>query len=424
MVHITVLMMVKNEKKRLKITLNSIANFADSITVYDTGSTDNTIQIFKDFSEKHSIPLRLKEGEFVDFSTSRNIALEFVESFEDVDYALLMDVNDELKGGDKLRIISEKEIKHKDRTCYLLCQQWYSPEYTKYYNTRFIKIRNGWRYKGSVHEYLWNDNKKEKNRITDEIVLYQDRTQDDDKTSKRFDRDKVFLMKDYDKDPKDSRTLFYLAQTCACLHDYEEAYYYYKCRTQVDGFKEEKFHSYLRLGDMASRLGHEWSDIMTWFIKAFEFTARVEPLVKIATHYRDVKKWKLAYMHISMACELKYPENTILFVDNNSYEYTRWHIMGIVGYCTSRFEEGEAAVRKAIETRDQEVDKGNLKFYIDRKAKAKGETKKEVKAKCKSQTRVEFIKSYLERRKNDGLPMSKLNKKARSAWKKNKYKCI
>ena len=71
MVHIAVLMMVKNETKRLHISLDSVVGFADSLVIFDTGSTDNTIQISKDFSEKYNIPLRLKEGAFIDFSTRR-----------------------------------------------------------------------------------------------------------------------------------------------------------------------------------------------------------------------------------------------------------------------------------------------------------------------------------------------------------------
>ena len=36
-------MMVKNEKKRLHVSLESIKNVADALIIYDTGSTDETI---------------------------------------------------------------------------------------------------------------------------------------------------------------------------------------------------------------------------------------------------------------------------------------------------------------------------------------------------------------------------------------------
>ena len=52
--------MVKDESKLIKITLISCLGVVDSLVVYDTGSTDNTVEIIKDFSIKHNIPLHLK----------------------------------------------------------------------------------------------------------------------------------------------------------------------------------------------------------------------------------------------------------------------------------------------------------------------------------------------------------------------------
>ena len=54
MVHIAVLMMVKNETKRLIVSLNSIKNFADSLVIFDTGSTDDTIEICKNFCDNNN----------------------------------------------------------------------------------------------------------------------------------------------------------------------------------------------------------------------------------------------------------------------------------------------------------------------------------------------------------------------------------
>ena len=61
--------MLKNEEKRIHVSLESIKNL-DGLIIYDTGSTDNTINIIKDFSTLNNIPLHLITGEFIDFSTS------------------------------------------------------------------------------------------------------------------------------------------------------------------------------------------------------------------------------------------------------------------------------------------------------------------------------------------------------------------
>jgi glycosyltransferase involved in cell wall biosynthesis len=61
---IAALIMVKNEEKSIEVTLNSIKNHIKHVIVYDTGSTDNTINIIKNTCEKNNQTLYLKNGTF------------------------------------------------------------------------------------------------------------------------------------------------------------------------------------------------------------------------------------------------------------------------------------------------------------------------------------------------------------------------
>lgn len=422
-VHIACLMMVKNEKKRLHVTLKSLENNIDSLVIYDTGSTDNTIQILKDWSAKTNIPLRLKEGTFVDFSTSRNVALDFADTFDDIDFLLMCDVNDELQGGKKLREFAKTQV-GTPTSAYLTCQHWWSGQYDKYYNMRFIKSRSGWRYRGRVHEWLKDTNSSTDQpshpviRLPDDIVLYQDRTQDDDKSSKRFKRDYELLLTDHKEDPQNARTVFYLAQTCGCLNLHSEALYYYKLRSTMSGFEEERFHSFLRWGDLANTLAHPWHDIMACYMKAVEHSERAEPYVKIAYHYLKEKKFKLATGFARMACDLSYPHEAILFVNKRSYDYERWHILGICAYYSGHFDIGEDACRKAIEAGiNVELDKSNLKFYIDKKTEIQ-------KIQHPILTKREFVDQKINelRNKFPHLKHKQLVTKANLLWKKKKMK--
>lgn len=374
---IAVVMMLKNEEKRLQVTLDSLKNYVDSLIIYDTGSEDSTLDILISHCKSNQINLHVIQGEFIDFSTSRNVLLDWADTFLEIDYLLLMDCNDELKGGKELVkwvSINEKVGYKSGHSAWLLRQHWYSSEHVEYFNLRFIKSRMGWRYRGVVHEWLSNPNDisggvsntgKIENR---NIVLFQDRTKDDDKTGKRFHRDKKLLLEENKKHGgKDLRTLFYLAQTYGCLNQHEEAMYYYMKRAVGDGFMEEKFMSLLRLVDCAHNLGHEWYDVFTWILKAMEvFPKRVEPLVKAAIHYQRVDNFELSWMFISRACELEYPTQSILFVDNEVYNYKRWHIMGIVAWYVGKYEQGMAACEKALnakECRFRDIDESNLNLY-------------------------------------------------------------
>lgn len=370
--HIALLMMVKNESKRILQSLKSVMGTVKSVVIYDTGSTDNTIDIIRDFCESNMLPLHLKSGIFEDFSTSRNVSLDFADQFSDIDYLLLLDGNDELKRGDLLQSVADNLIGGEgSQTGFMLSQEWKNPDntLTRYYNIRFIKARSGWRYKGSVHEYLSNNSKLQDYsiKLDDKITLFQDRKYDIEKSLSRYSKDKELLMKDYKTDPSDGRTLFYLAQTCACLNEMDECYDFYRKRIEAGGFLEEMFHSYLRMGEVGTAIGKSWNVILDHYICAFELLGRAEPLVKLSEYYRSQKMWKSAYMFAKKACEVEYPQNAVLFVDRRLYDYTRWHLLGIVAYYDQKYEEGRHACEIAIgEGSNLEIDRNNLKFYHEK----------------------------------------------------------
>lgn len=417
-VHIALLLMCKNEMKRIQVTLESIIGHINSMVIFDTGSTDSTIEIIQKFSKDHNIPLRLKQGEFVDFSTSRNVSLEFADTFGDIDYLLLLDVNDELKGGTHLRKFAVEHLNN-PYTGFLVAQEWWSGQYDKYFNIRFVKAREGWRYMGRVHEWMKNtkyasdDEAPQVFHLPDTVVLYQDRTQDDDKSGKRFIRDKELLLCDYSKDPTDTRIVFYLAQTCSCLNQFEDAHYYYKIRTTLEGFQEEKFQSFLRCGETSEKLKHDWHDSFIWYMKAFEHSPRAEPLVKIIEYYHCAKNWLLAFTFSNLACKLAYPDHCILFVDKQAYDYKRWHHLGIIGWYSGHYTEGKMGCLKAIECgHNNPIDTDNLKFYENREQEEAGKT-------AQSMTKRAFIDTITTKltKEHPNLSKKQITNKANTLWK-------
>lgn len=426
--HIALVMMHKQEEARMHVSLDSTVGHVDSCIMYDTGSTDNTIDIVKKHCEKHKINLYMIKGDFVNFCVSRNVVLEYADTISGIDFLLLMDVNDELRNGEKLRKFAEAQLKTKNNG-YLICQHWWSGQYDKYFNMRFVKAQTGWRYKGSVHEWMYNINAKKDEkpqvlRIPDDIVLYQDRTKDNNKSSKRFKRDRELLLADYKKNPTEPRTLFYLAQTCSCLNYNEEAYYYYKLRTELEGFQEEKFHAYLRCGDLCQKLDQSWGNSLEWYMKSLEHSARVEALIKLANHYKDEKKWLIAFMYIQTACVLKYPEHCILFVDKHAYDYTRWHLMGIIGYYCGQYKLGKEGCVNAIKCGlNSELDKNNLKFYEDKEKELVNKINStSIDAKKQPLTKKQFLNQKINelKIKNKNITNKKAKTLALSQWKTNK----
>lgn len=366
-VHISLAMMVKNEEKTILKSLESCKSIISSLYIFDTGSDDETLNIVKQFdNENPQIAVYIKQGDFVDFSISRNVLLEFVEENKHVQFVILLDSNDELRGPEILyKILEEESKKTLENTKYysqgyLLRQRWFTGNgMDTYFNIRLIRGNCGWRYHAPVHEYIQNDS--DPNSITTridapEVFIYQDRTQDCESTNKRFQRDKEILLKEHFKNPTDARTLFYLAQTYGSLSMAKEAYYYYKLRVKYGGYEEERYHSFFRMGEIAKSMGMEDQVFIHWWIKAMEclHIPRVEPIIELATYYLfNNVKYDIAGIFTSYSKKLEYPTYCNLFINRIHYDYTRYQMDGITQYYLGNFEQGLDSCRKAIKYNEQ-----------------------------------------------------------------------
>ncbi len=105
-------LMVKNEELVMESTLQPLvdAGITDFL-IYDTGSTDQTIQVTQNFFIQNNITnFVIKQGDWVDFSTCRNRALELAEEyFPDATFMLMLDAEWILHNGEQLLQFCESE---------------------------------------------------------------------------------------------------------------------------------------------------------------------------------------------------------------------------------------------------------------------------------------------------------------------------
>lgn len=357
----TVGIMVKNEEKSILITLNSIKTFAKIIVIYDTGSTDNTVELIREFCCQNDIELRLKIGNFEDFATSRNKLLDFAADFSDIGPILLLDANDELRGADalteRIKLIGDENI-----GC-LIRQEWWDGRATiTYYNIRLIFPQSEWKYQGAVHEWLHHPD-SQNIVMPNDVYIYQNRTHDCEKSHDRFKTDLQILQKLYNSDITNTRTVFYLAQTYYCLHMHEDALKYYKIRSQMGGYTEEVYQSYYACGEISEILGKEPIEAISFYLKSLEICGRAEPLVKIGKYYMKNKYWLNSFIFLNAACLLPFPGDQLLFVNKDLYEHERWHLLSVVAFYAGFLTEGKNACIRAIAARKMDTDMENLKFY-------------------------------------------------------------
>ena len=145
MPHICLTMIVKNEARNILRCLNAARAAIDSLSICDTGSSDNTMALIQGWASAQGLPLALHQQPFVDFGHNRTLALELAQqSFPQADYCLLLDA-DML-----LQVQTDWDKSALQAPHYLLLQR---NAHIEYWNTRLVSARLPWRCVGVTHEY-------------------------------------------------------------------------------------------------------------------------------------------------------------------------------------------------------------------------------------------------------------------------------
>lgn len=105
MITISLCMIVKNEEEVLARCLDSVKDIVDEIIIVDTGSTDKTISIAKEFTE-HVYLFQWQD----DFSLARNFSFSKATK----DYILWLDADDVIDSENKIRFLNIKETLPQD----------------------------------------------------------------------------------------------------------------------------------------------------------------------------------------------------------------------------------------------------------------------------------------------------------------------
>lgn len=348
---LTIVLMVKDEARVIKDTLKPFVETAKNVKdqlsffIFDTGSTDSTMLIAEKYLKENEIDkYDIKQEPFIDFATSRNRALELSEkTFPSATFMLMLDAEWYLNNVEKL--IEFCKI-HKDD---------YAPSHLiriifnsslDYYVNRLIRCKSGARFAGEVHEAI--NNVISEKVPSDCFFTCNPGTYGQEKSRKRWLRDIDKLLKAYEKNPRDPRTMFYLAQTYKCLNDLQNARIWYERRTNTPGWDEENFVARYMLAEVYDEQGN-WDKAICEYLKAFSIRPnRAEPLVKIALHYYRTNEMALCFLFSNRATQIPYPENDILFVEKEFYTYTRYDLLGISAWYVGEYDVGKRAVEMAL----------------------------------------------------------------------------
>lgn len=328
---LAVVIMVKNEEAVIRKTLEPYAKAGvDAFLVFDTGSTDKTREKARElFAEYHITHGYIAQEPFVDFSTSRNRALEVAEGiFPDAVFFIMPDAEWYIQNVPELLAFCEHQKDVLEYKAYLVRILSGSIDF---YATRLIRAHMNAHFKGVVHEVINIDATLIAPKSF--YFLFPEKPHGIEVSRTRWLRDLKLLLKEYEKNPTDARNTFYLAQTYDCLGDLPNALQFYQKRTLLNGWAEENFQAYYRIAYVYERLNNEdgsnnWPKALEYYLRAYAMRpTRIEPLVRIAHHYETTKDYITAHYYAYLACQVSYPAQDILFVEKDFYESIRYTIL-------------------------------------------------------------------------------------------------
>lgn len=223
---ISICIITKNECDMLKQCLEHITPYAQEanheIIIVDTGSSDNTVEMCKKFTDKIFFFEWIK-----DFSAARNFAAKKASN----DWILCIDSDEYVSTWD------EKELqKHingikniigniiQSNTCGYGEKQYLSNDpASRLYN------RKEYHFERPIHEQLepFDKTKGHHYRSVNIIVDHMSYAGSPEEVKAKSDRNISMLKEELKKNPHDPYTLFQLGQSYYLIEDYESANYYY-----------------------------------------------------------------------------------------------------------------------------------------------------------------------------------------------------
>jgi tetratricopeptide (TPR) repeat protein len=365
-------LMIKNEASVMATTLQPLVDAGiKDYFIYDTGSTDDTIQVTQEFFQRNKITnFKIVQETWIDFSASRNRALRLTEqAYPDATFMLMIDAEWHLKNGADLVKFCEKH-QHDSTPIYLTNIVESVPPNNAFLTARLMRCKTNIEFVGKVHEV---PNQLSQEKTPEHVFFERTIINNGEASKKRWLRDCKILLKEYEEDPNDSRTVYFLAQTYFCLEDWQNAVKWYELRATMPGFHEENFNTIYMLAKAYDALNNQ-DKLITNYVKAFNMCPdRIEPLIRLAVYFHNNKNFDLAYLFAKPTMDMKRPStNDALVIEAEMYDFVRYDMISRLAWTHRDYTLGKIATELALKNKPNlEHLQYNLKYYEEKLAQNK-----------------------------------------------------
>jgi len=350
-------MIVKNESKIITRLFDSVLPIIDCYCICDTGSTDNTVDVIKNYFKEKNIPGKVVCEPFKNFCHNRNYALQACVGLSD--YVLLLDADMILE------INSFKKTDLRSSDSFMILQ---GDNHFFYQNMRIIRNNGLYSYKGVTHEYIDVPHDNSTGILEKSKIFIKDIGDGGCKNDK-FERDIKLLLDGIKEEPNNVRYYFYLANSYHDCGKYEEAIPIYRKRIELGAWREEVWYSYYRIGLCYKHLGKMPEAIYTW-LEGYNFWQyRLEGIYEIMNYYRNNSKHMLCsefYKIAKAILDKKDNRDQYLFLHNDVYTYKLHYEYSICAAYTGVSNINNELITIFNNCEDENIKNNtlsNMKFY-------------------------------------------------------------
>jgi len=339
-------MIAKNEAHIIRRCLDSVLRLIDFFLIVDTGSEDGTQQLIRDFLVEHDARGAVIDEPWQDFAYNRTFALQELRKFADIDYALMIDADDQLvpeDGFDPLAFKSEiqhdlyyVEIRHDE---------------ARYFRAQLCNNKLPFYYKGVLHEYLEIPAGEHTRATANGFYIESGRVGARNRNPRKYEDDAALLEEALltETDPVLIRRYkFYLAQSYRVCGQSEKALKLHLDRAEMGGWNEELFLSLYNAGLLKETLGCSDIEIIGTYLKAYDHAPdRIESLHALVKYCHRNGKPALGYLIGKQAITTPMPEGG-LFVQMWIYEYGMLDEFAVAAYWAGHYRESLDACLKLL----------------------------------------------------------------------------
>lgn len=334
---VTLCMIVKDEAEVITRAFDSVKHIVDYYCICDTGSTDDTIKVIKQYFKENDCKGEVHERPWVNFGHNRTECFELGEGKSD--YIMTLDADEVFcpyRNGE-MQLSSIIKTLPKFETDSVEVYTEYGR--IRYRRTQFMKDGLGWVWEQPLHEYP-TSTKAESVTCLKDAVVFPSNDGARAKDPNCYAKDALIFENWLLDHPEDARAWFYLAQSYRDAKQYKKALEAIENVFPFSNWPEEIFEAALRKARLNILNGAKADDIVALFLKAYSLRPhRAEPLHDLLQYYVREKQYELAVLFGEAASKIPLPEDEVLFVEADIYNWRIKDELAIALFYVGRVEE-------------------------------------------------------------------------------------